>query len=212
MVRLHSCCAAWVNLGLRDRDRILSIILFARRQVDTRIFLPLQEKYAGSRGISMYVKNPAPKNSFPFITNQKLYHQDVDRVVEITRTVLRDLWPQYASFPPSHLANRDTVKQPGIKPDISTLYRTYDTLLSLTSVEVLEECQDERAKLEEEMWYDTIRDLQSGSGLQHVLDTVFLPLYSSLDEKWAEESFNRCRKCIQPQGVSQCRWKSRHER
>ena len=122
----------------------------------------------------------------------------------MTRVVLMHLWPRSETSTPSHQPIQDVVKQLGIKSNISTLYRTYDTLLSLAPVEVLEQYQDERANLEEEMWYDTIRVVQSGSGLRHVVDTVFLPLYSSFDKNWAQKSFDRCKTGVQRQGILQC--------
>ena len=122
----------------------------------------------------------------------------------MTRVVLMHLWPRSETSTPSHQPIQDAVKQLGIKSNISTLYRTYDALLSLAPAEMLEQYQDERAKLEGEMWYDTIRVVQSGSNLRHVADTVFLPLYSSLDENWAQQSFDRCKKGIQRQGILQC--------
>ena len=113
-------------------------------------------------------------------------------------------WLRSTSSTLSRWRIQETAGQLGIRLSIPTLYRTYDTLLSLAPAEMLEQYQDERAKLEEEMWYDTIRVVQSGSGLRHVADTVFLPLYSSLDENWAQQSFDRCKKGIQRQGILQC--------
>ena len=103
-------------------------------------------------------------------------------------------WPQSGGSPPSRWHIQEVAEQLGIRPSIPTLYRTYDTLLSLAPVKVLEEYQDERAKLEEEMWCGTIGAAETGSGLEFMAETVFLPLYSSLDEEWVQEYFDRRRK------------------
>ena len=128
-----------------------------------------------------------------------LYHQDVERVFEVTRAVMTHFWPHSERSPPSRWHIQEVAEQLGIRLSIPTLYRTYDTLLSLAPVEVLEQYQDERAKLEEEIWYDAIRAVQPGSSLDYVIETVFLPLYCSLDDKSIQESFCRCKKDTRPQ-------------
>ena len=92
------------------------------------------------------------------------------------------IWPLSGRLAPSRWPVQDVLKQLRIRSNISTLYRTYDTLISLAPIKVLERDQNERAKLEGEIRYDVLRTVQPESSVEYIVETVFLPLYSSLDD------------------------------